>query len=89
MASLPIDFVTGARARRWSLSALVRWLRAPVAPVAPVAPLSAERTIAALSAELAHVATAINETRARRRRYPAQRDRVFEQAAMAREMYRL
>ena len=32
MASLSMDSVTGAHARRWSLSALLRWLQAPIAP---------------------------------------------------------
>lgn len=75
MASLSMDSVTGAHARRWSLSALLRWLQAPIAP---------------LSAAEAGAATATaGAAKPRRRHYPAQRDRVFEQAAMAREMYRL
>ncbi|MBX7447238.1 MAG: hypothetical protein VYB90_03785 [Actinomycetota bacterium] len=75
MASLSMDSVTGAHARRWSLSALLRWLQAPVA--AQSTPLVRDDTATA------------GPAKARRRHYPAQRDRVFEQAAMAREMYRL
>ena len=66
--------ITGFPARRWSLVALLRWLQAPIA-----APMT----------ESAASDVATGNQAPRRRHYPAQRDRVFEQAAMAREMYRL
>mgnify|MGYP000347872819 CR=1 FL=1 len=66
--------ITGFPARRWSLAALLRWLQAPIA--AP----TAETTVTGVPP---------GNPAPRRRRYPVQRDRVFEQAAMAREMYRL
>ena len=75
MASLSMDSVTGAHARRWSLSALLRWLQAPIAPQS--------------TALVRDDTTTAGPAKPRKRHYPAQRDRVFEQAAMAREMYRL
>lgn len=75
MASLSMDSVTGAHAPRWSLSALLRWLQAPIASQS--------------TALVRDDTTTAGPAKAGRRHYPAQRDRVFEQAAMAREMYRL
>ena len=67
--------ISGFPARRWSLTALLRWLQAPI--TAPMA----ETAVTGVSPG--------DPAPPGKRRYPVQRDRVFEQAAMAREMYRL
>ncbi|MBX7432594.1 hypothetical protein JDV09_10835 [Mycobacterium sp. Y57] len=71
--------IAGNPTGRWTLSGLLRRLQWSPRTAVRADIGAADRAVAAVAAE----------PRRRHRHYPPQRDRVFEHAAMAREMYRL